>query len=569
MRNRLRSFLFLLLTACILSTGGSLFAGTKYLEPYMNSGQIVDLLHAALPGDTLLFSEGTYKGAYALHNLHGEPGRPIVIRGVSREQSIIDGGVDPGMNLEHQAFRLTDCSWIVIEELGIRNCWTDLVWARNSSYISLRKCDLRGGKRALFATGRGSHHFLIEQCSWEQDERVWTQPGDYTWDEIHHGIHSHFNGSLFQGRDISGVFVLRDNNIQNTFNAFRLSQINSGESDPLACTNGEIYRNTIVNTSDNVLEPEVHTRNLHFYHNTMINGHAFISITDVLGGEIYIYGNTAVSLPAADDGWTIFKISCIEDSLSQPLYIYNNSWQVDFDIIGSPRNLWENSHIRHFNNACFSEVSDSFGIYFLGEDNRFDYDCSNVPFPSLLTSAGHEEHGVVADPMFRDPYEGDFSLKEGSPCIKKGRRAPDLILDHRGRRPDIGAYNKGALIEGMPFRYVDPEVPVPYRELPRITRVKIQKRQVKIWFSLPMDAFSLKAIRKTLLYADMHYPLSYSKLSEDGYCLTLNGDTQSLVDQGDTRDMQLLFSGWPKDLEGKKLNSWASDIPVSLYPLVP
>ena len=121
----------------------------------------------------------------------------------------------------------------------------------------------------------------------------------------------------------------------------------------------------------------------------------------------------------------------------------------------------------------------------------------------------------------------------------------------------------------MPFRYVDPEVTVPYRELPRITRVKIQKRQVKIWFSLPMDAFSLKAIRKTLLYADMHYPLSYSKLSEDGYCLTLNGDTQSLGDQGDTRDMQLLFSGWPMDLEGKKLNSWASDIPVSLYPLVP
>ena len=79
---------------------------------------------------------------------------------------------------------------------------------------------------------------------------------------IHHGKHQHYNGSLFQGSGISGVFVLRDNIIRNTFNAFRLSQINEGDKDPLACTNGEIYRNTITNTSDNVLEPEVPVENI-------------------------------------------------------------------------------------------------------------------------------------------------------------------------------------------------------------------------------------------------------------------------------------------------------------------
>lgn len=569
MTKRPSSLLFLLLSAWLLLTGGQLMAEITRLEPQMKSAQITDLLHGAIAGDTLLFSEGIYGGSYALNDLHGEPGRPIVIRGTSRELSIIDGGVEPGMFLEHQAFRLTNCSWIVIEELAIRNCWTDLIQAENSSYISLRKCDLQGGKRALFATGRRSHHFLVEHCSWEQDERVWSQPGDYTWDEIHHGIHRHFNGSLFQGSEISGVFVLRDNSIQNTFNAFRLSQINNGEFDPLACTNGEIYRNAIRNTSDNVLEPEVYTLNLHFYHNTMINGHAFISITGVQGGEIYIYGNTAVSLPSSEDGWTIFKISCVEDSLSLPLYIYNNSWQVDFDMIGSPRHLWENSFIRHFNNACVSEASDTFGIYHLGKDNRFDYDCSNVPFPSLLTSAGMEKHGVVADPMFRDPYGGDFRLKKGSPCLKQGRRAPDLILDHKGRRPDIGAFNKGELIEGVPFRYRSPQLSVPYRELPRITRVKIEESEVKLWFSLPMDAFSLKAIQKTLRYKDRYYPLSYSRLSGDRYCLTLAAEYLPSRDLADLQDLELLLSDWPQGMQGYKLNSWASEILVSLYPDAP
>ena len=552
-----------------------ILAGTTSIKAHMEQGVIEALLNAAQPGDTLLFSPGSYSGAYKLENLHGTPELPLVIRGVNRELTIIDGGVEPGMYLDHQAFRLENCSWIVIEGFTIRKCWTDLIRAENSSYLSLRKCNLYGGKRALFATGRDSHHFLVEQCSWEQDERVWTHAGDYSWEEIHHGVHQHYNGSIFQGKGISGVFVLRDNTIRNTFNAFRLSQISDGVFDPLACTNGEIYRNTIINTSDNVLEPEVHALNLHFYHNHMINGHAFVSITEVQGGEIYIYGNTALSLPDSEDGWTVFKISCVEDSLSLPLWIFNNSWQVDFDMIGSPGNVWENSYLRHFNNACFSEASDTFGIYHLGKDNYFDYDCSNVPFPHLLTSRKFEKHGLVADPMFRNPLNGDFRLADGSPCINKGKKARGLVLEYSGRRPDIGAYDNGRLIQGLPFRYRQPEVRVPFKELPRITRMKIDGEELRIWYSLPMDAFTLKMTRQSLLHQDQVYPLKYKKLSDDGYCLTLSlenladlPDPSGLPDPSDPSDLQnmeLKLSQWPGDMEGRKLNSWASDIPVSLF----
>lgn len=532
------------------------------LRPGMEHEQIIKLLQNAKPGDTLLFREGTYYGNYQLENLHGEVNRPIVILGESSDLVIIDGEVLPGTNMEHNAFSLNDCSWISIEGFTIRNCWLDLVRAENSSYITLRSCSLYGGKRALFATGRGSHHFLVEKCTWEQDEQVWNHEGDFSWEETHHGVHKHYNGSLFQGSKMSGVFVLRDNNVRNTYNAFRLSQINDGSLDLLACTNGEIYRNMVKNTADNVLEPEVHVLNLHFYHNTMINGHAFISITEVQGGELYVYGNTAMSMPESEDGWTVFKISCERDSLSLPFYIFNNSWQVDFDMIGSPRNVWENSHIRHFNNACYSEVSDSFGIYNIGLDNRFDFDCSNVPFPALLLSAGHETNGIVADPLFRDVQAMDFRLKEESPCVDAGKKDARLLPRYEGKRPDIGAYEGEHRVEGPAFRYMDPQLEVPFQELPRITRVNSHGTKIQLYFSMPMDAASLKATRFLITDGSQAIPLDYKSLSKDGYLLNLSGKELAKLNTMERGALKLQLTQWPLGKNGQTLTFWASEITV-------
>ncbi len=579
---------------CSIFAGAS--AGVAEISPSMNESEINELLNSAGPGDTLLFRPGTYRGPFVLTGVHEKANQPVVITGISTQEgfvsasdgistddhaTVIDGQTDPGMYLQHHAFLLQDCSWISIENFTIKNCWTDLIRAEDVAYLSVRHCKMTGGKRALFATGRGSHHFLMEHCSWEQDERVWTHSGDYSWDEIHHGIHRHFNGSLFQGSEISGVFVLRNNLVKNTFNAFRLSQMNNREVDLLACTNGEIYRNTIINTSDNVLEPELHTLNLHFYHNRMINGHAFVSITEVTGGEIYIYGNTAVSRPESDDGWTIFKISSREAGLTLPLYIFNNSWHVDFDMIGSPNHVWSNNHLRHFNNACFSVTSDSFGIYNIGLDNRFDYDCSNVPFPRLLTGNGFEKNGLVADPLFRDPVGNDFRLKESSPCIDRGIMDEKLLMGYRGEAPDIGAYDNGELIQGTPFQYMLPGQEVPFKEMPRITRYQTESNFIKVWFSVPLEEGSVHSTDFKIATGGKILALNATGLSEEGYCLTLSagqkleaGDMvreagEIVREAGDmvreAGDIALLFSRWPNGMNGMPVTSWASSVPVRLF----
>ncbi len=39
---------------------------------------------------------------------------------------------------------------------------------------------------------------------------------------------------------------------------------------------------------------------------------------------------------------------------------------------------------------------------------------------------------------------------------------------------------------------MEPEVEVPFEELPRITRVKVEEKNLVLWFSMPMEVSSLK-----------------------------------------------------------------------------
>jgi hypothetical protein len=546
----------LLLLFCVPS-----HAGKVIISPQDDASSINKRINELSAGDTMVFHPGVYKGPFTLNGKNGLPNLPIVLIGISKGSKIItiDGKSEPGMDMHNNAFQLENCSWIVIEGFRIRNCWTDIITSVDASYLSIKQCDVFGGKRLLYAKGRNSHHFLIENCKWEQDIRVWTHEDGYSWDELHHGKYRHFNGSIFQGERISGVFVLRNNRIKNTFNAFRLSPVNEGQMDLLACSNGDIYNNLIVNTSDNVLEPEVYCHNLYFYHNKLINGHAFISVTEVGGGPIYLYGNTGLSEPDCKDGWAIYKISNRQRTMSEPFYIFNNSWYVDYNITGR-RMGWWNDHIVHFNNAYFLEGIDTFGIHTSGDDSYYDYDCSSAVFPRFMSEKGFEADGIEGDPMFKDPLGNDFRLLDVSPCFDSGNLHEDLLADYEGSAPDIGAYEGNKLVMGPAFKFSVPEAEIPFSEHPRITRYRIADKRLILWFNMPMDSKQVVESKPVLQSENISIPAKLEYVEEDLYCFRF-----ALEEEVDPEsDLVLVLSAWPSSMNGMMMDSWASALKVSV-----
>ena len=554
----MRVAIFLLFFICALCNSLNVLSKTVVVEPKDGIETLNRALKEASPNDTFLLKKGVFIGKIEFDKINGLPEFPIVIMGENEDECFINGNSLPGVKLKKFGCQIDNSSWIVIQNLNFYNCWTDIIKVNNSNYISIKNCSAKGGKRFLYTEGFSSHHFLIENCHWEQDEKVWTHADDYSWDEIHHGKYSYYNGSIFQSARSGGVFVLRNNTIRNTFNAFRLSQVLNNEFDYLSASNGEIYNNVIINTSDNVLEPENYCSNLHFYHNQLINGHAFISITEVGGGPIYIYGNTGLSEENCEDGWTIFKLSNDERSLEKPLYIFNNSWDVDYDIFGSINNIWKNNHIKHFNNAYFIRNQKHFGIYNIGENNEYDFDCSNLKFPAIIDSSNYEQNGIIADPQFRNSLAGDFRLKRNSPCINTGNNPVEFEITINDELPDIGCFQGETKIEGPPFRFEQPAIKPEYIEKPRIVRHKTESSSLTIWFSAPIKTNKNFENEVQLIQSNKALIISKIELSGDGYILKIYS-----TDKIEKNKIALAFKDFPKGKNGEIGTSWASTIKIT------
>ena len=207
---------------------------TVVVDDKISTKTINNKLAALQSGDTLLFKKGYYRVNLKLINKSGIQDSPIVIRGEDRAYTTIDGGATkPGSNLKNYGVFIENSSWITIDNLSFKNCWVDVVRVHESNYISVVNCTIEGGRRALFAQGRRSHHFLVENCYWEQGKHVWIKEGKFSWAELHHGEFKHYNGSIFQAKMIGGSFVIRDNYIKNVYNGIRLSIMGDAESDTI------------------------------------------------------------------------------------------------------------------------------------------------------------------------------------------------------------------------------------------------------------------------------------------------------------------------------------------------
>ena len=66
-------------------------------------------------------------------------------------------------------------------------------------------------------------------------------------------------------------------------------------------------------------------------------------------------------------------------------------------------------------------------------------DYYNVGYNLVQGGFWDNNNNIDMDPMMNNPWDGDFTLQDGSPCIDSGN-PDDFYNDPDGSRSDIGAY---------------------------------------------------------------------------------------------------------------------------------
>lgn len=139
--------------------------------------------------------------------------------------------------------------------------------------------------------------------------------------------------------------------------------------------------------------------------------------------------------------------------------IYNNTI-LNYDTLQLSMGSY---HTVYTNNII--DVTDSYGYFDTGYYPWLINNCLSIPIPtqSSIYSVGN----ILADPMFADTLNADYSLSAGSPCIDAGAYRPDLpnfdIRYHKRIAPgvpngqplvDIGAYEYNSVYIGGLRGYV-------------------------------------------------------------------------------------------------------------------
>ena len=412
------------------------------------------------PGDTLVIKADTYDERLEITNLKGESGKPITIRGESRDSVIFDGGC-PDFPCS-----LADVDWQWDDETGV-------VGLQDSVYVTLRDISVQnaiaaginvvGGGDILLEnvkiTRTGNAGLLVKYMSAlavtnNDIGRVQLGWRDEV-GEVHFGAH--------EALSIVGVsdFTVAHNYVHDT----PKEGIDVKES----AARGIIHHNFVERAcSVGIYINEA--RDVRVYRNQVWrsgyrlaqDGAEVLCDTDPVFGEDYgeYYGNGFL-LAVGDLGeLSQGKLSEIQVYQNEVWYSHGNGLQFWDELQESGTGAGEIRDNEVYNNVFYNSalagirldhVEDTLvanNIIALNEEGGITGNAitDNMVSNNLFTfSHGwHQPIGdntVTGDPLFLDPANGDFHLQANSPAIDQGL---DVGLLYSGSAPDIGAYEYGS-----------------------------------------------------------------------------------------------------------------------------
>jgi hypothetical protein len=452
-----------------------------------------EAIDRAAEGDEIHLLPGVYDEPVAILGKRASQERPIVI--MSDGCATLDGRRNvlrpPGMpRLEDYAFiKIKNCVGIVIENTTIQNVWPTAIYIEDSQQITVRRLNLNGATYGIFARGPTTRSILLEHCSWIQDTRIWQE---VLWKDIHAPPlpRRELDGDFFRSDDIAGEVIVRYNFIAQAFNGIHLFASEEMAEHGGVNENVWIYRNTFAFIRDSAVEAERSAMNWWVFENIIYNCHTWFAFEECQGGYWYVFGNRGwfdrKPGPQGDcnTGGAVIKTNKVKDGQedkilpSYPFYMFNNSWYVRSAYLkkGKLRRF------QHFNNAIAYARPDHHppGIVDLGrrmigvgapnpacegvadaeepfttEWERlrilFENDiCSHPDYPDNLNRIGYPVRGIYADPGFGSGRDGNFILRDDSPCREAG--CGRMLELPEGRTWDLPAsLHIGAMNGDVPY----------------------------------------------------------------------------------------------------------------------
>ncbi len=414
--------------------------------PVTTAQELRAALSAARPGDVIALAAGTYAGKFALQ-ASGTAENPIVIRGESREDVVLDGqGCTACDVLEVRG------SFVHVEDLSIRHAVRALRFSGEKAAANVaRRLHIADVVHGIGKAADQTDFYICDNLIEGRLKWPWVFGDDATehWDD--------------RGVDLAGDgHVVCHNRIV-------------GFGDPVVnkkvgARAWDVYGNDIAECFDGV-ELDEGTGNVRLFRNRWTDVMAPVSIQPMHGGPGYVLRNVAFNIPDEQlklkslggeqlpGGVFIYHNTFVSPGLAlnlqSPITQYN--FEIENNLFVGPEQLKAGRTVDWTTRIAggvfdYNGYWPDGGFWFgrVDEQNRFWNS-----FAEVKAAGQVESHGLLlARPIFAGGFVGpadatarheppSFVLAEGADAIDAGRLLPGVNTNFTDKGPDLGALERG------------------------------------------------------------------------------------------------------------------------------
>ena len=411
-------------------------------------------LDAAQPGDVITLADGTYAGAFGIH-ASGTAADPIVIRGTSRDGTILDGQGCAACNvLELYG------SYLHVEHLTLQHANRALRFQTAGAQGGVvRRTHIRDVTLAIGSNPDQQDFYIADNLV--EGRLVW--PCVYTSDDPacnaggQHGLHANDDGIHVEGNG----HVISHNTISGFGDAMKVEEDGAVSVD--------FVGNDVLWTYDNGVELDGSARNTRALRNRFTNTFATLSFQPIFGGPSYAIGNELVNV--ADEQ---FKLHARGTTPTVGAVILHNTvvratralqcstadaplwFTVEDNLFVGPDVLDPDGHAVRWDVPSVSTATLDWNGFYPDGQYEYGYGSGGTTYPSfaaLVASGTFEQHSTLVTSATFDggavgPADWTVTLPPSTPLLAaaspaRGAATPIANVDSAGATADLGAIPYG------------------------------------------------------------------------------------------------------------------------------